>query len=717
MTDIDFSHPWILHGLWLAPAAFLWLLYAGRGYRRRWQMLIPARRGDALGGGSPSRLRLALKASLLAVALALMVLAAAGPRSGAGFEEAKTSGVDVLVAIDVSRSMEAEDVKPSRLVQAKREVLDLLKRMQGDRVGIIAFAGISFVQCPLTADYDTLRLFLDSLEPGVIPSQGTSMASAMNLAAVAFAKGSAAYSAGKALLVITDGEDQESGPVAAARKLREQDVLIYVMGIGTPEGAPIPLPEGGFKKDGSGQMVLSRLEEGKLMDITREGGGVYVRSVPGEGDLDRIWDQGIKKDLKSGERESGRRQKWNELFPWFLWPAVAALVLEYLLSPVGRRRRRALSPPSDGEGALTLRGFGILLSGWMAVGGVPVPGWGGEARAGDREDAAEAFTAGRYDEAVAAYLRAEVRSPHDEEIRYNRAVAQYRAGKYEDAEKGFASLLTARNADIAGKAAFNRGNAAAMAKNLDQAEASFREFLEKTPDSQEAKDNLAWVLGMQEQQKQQQQQEGQQNKEEQEKGQAGDSQSQDGSEQKESSEGGESGSSENASGAPDPSDSGRAEGKDSQAGEKASQDEGQGDPQKKESGQDEASEDGKKESRQGQGEPSAEQQDANDAVGGTEQGTSEIQDEAADGKAGGQAAEAMTPEEKKAAAAAAGEPQIMQQAGQEPSGQDGSVGSEGQLSRQAAERLLRRVGQRSQKVHVPVPGGKGKPEQQTNRDW
>ncbi|MBI3179407.1 MAG: VWA domain-containing protein [Deltaproteobacteria bacterium] len=266
-----------------------------------------------------------------------MVLALAGVKLGFTWEEVQRRGVDLVVALDVSDSMLVEDVesggKLTRLARAKREITDLLRMLEGDRVALVAFAGVAFTECPLTLDYGAAALFLDSLDTSLIPVKGTALGDAIRESMRAFKGGGNS----RAVLLITDGEDLTGEALAAAEEAKAQGVRIFTIGMGRDEGAPIPLPDGGFRRDSRGEIILSKLDEPTLQKIALTTGGRYVRSVTGDVDLESIYRQGVKATLEDQDLGARRRQRWEDRFQWLIGAALLALALEPLL-PERRRR-------------------------------------------------------------------------------------------------------------------------------------------------------------------------------------------------------------------------------------------------------------------------------------------------------------------------------------------------------------------------------------------
>ena len=271
------------------------------------------------------------KTIFVVLAILFLILALTRPRWGYQWEDLHQRGVDVIVALDVSSSMLAEDIKPNRLERAKRKISDLLDMMEGDRIGLVAFAGTSFVQCPLTLDYGAARLFLSAIDTQLIPVQGTALGNAIKTSVKAFRS---QEKKSKALILITDGEDQTGKALSAAKLAGDQGVKIYTIGIGGEIGAPLPNSSGagGFRKNQQGEVILSKLDETTLQQIALETGGSYVRSVTGDIDLNTIYKDQIKKHIEKKELKSERRKIWQERFQWFIFIALIFLVAETCLS-------------------------------------------------------------------------------------------------------------------------------------------------------------------------------------------------------------------------------------------------------------------------------------------------------------------------------------------------------------------------------------------------
>jgi Ca-activated chloride channel family protein len=284
-----------------------------------------------------SRGRQFWKYGLLVMGMLFLILALTGPQFGTVLEMARRKGVDVMMVLDLSRSMRAEDIKPSRLARAKHQIRGLLDLLEGDRVGLVVFAGKAFVQCPLTTDYGAVEIFLDILDAGSVPVQGTAIGDAVRLAMRSFDEGDLQH---KAVVLFTDGEDHVSQPLEAARAAAEQGVRIFAVGLGTPAGELIPEEQegGGFSyhKDERGNYVKTRLDESTLRQMALESDGDYFRSTLGGAELDAIHDQIAQMEQK--EIGSTRLTRYQERFQWPLFIALFCFFAETFLGDVRVRK-------------------------------------------------------------------------------------------------------------------------------------------------------------------------------------------------------------------------------------------------------------------------------------------------------------------------------------------------------------------------------------------
>ena len=327
--------------VWLPLAIPLaWALFALLRRRRAAlaQLVDPALLGVLAPNWNPARAKSRLVLRVLA--LALLVLALARPQWGFRWEEVRRKGLDLVVALDTSRSMMASDIKPTRLQQAKWGIRDLLRNLRGDRVGLVPFAGSSILQCPLTIDYAAFAMTLDDVYSGIIPKGGTAIEQALRTAVAAFP---ADRTADRVILLITDGEDHEGDPLALLPELKEKGIRVYTIGIGTLEGEMVPAGDGqgGYFKDRQGQIVKTALKEDVLQKLALGTGGTYVRSAPGDTGLERVFNESIA-NLKRSEQENRTAKIYEERFVWPIAAALLLLAWEALLSD--RRKTNGKEP-------------------------------------------------------------------------------------------------------------------------------------------------------------------------------------------------------------------------------------------------------------------------------------------------------------------------------------------------------------------------------------
>lgn len=267
-----------------------------------------------------------LKVSLLAVAWLFFTLGLTRPQLGARLKEHQTQGAEIMIALDVSNSMLAEDYSPNRLERSKLAISRIVDKLAGDRVGLVVFAGQAFVQLPITADYVSAKIFLSSINTESVPIQGTALAEALTSSAKSFSTQS---SRSRAIILITDGEDHEGDVQAAAQAIADEGIRIYCIGVGSPQGKPIP-KNGELMKDANGEIVVSRLDEAVLQEIAGIGGGKYVRAGNSEFGLNPIID-----DIREMDKEQFQSlvfEDFNEQYMYLFAIALFFLILEMLVS-------------------------------------------------------------------------------------------------------------------------------------------------------------------------------------------------------------------------------------------------------------------------------------------------------------------------------------------------------------------------------------------------
>jgi len=335
---IRFAHTEYLLALALLPVLALAYWWAQRSRRRGL-----ARFGNAAilrtlmpEAGTYKRF---LKFSLLALAFALAVLGLANPQIGTKMEEVKREGVDVMIALDVSNSMKAEDIKPNRLESAKQEVSHMLDKLQNDRIGLIVFGGESYLQLPLTADYSAARLILGTIDVDIVPVPGTAIGSAIKLSMKSFVEGEKKH---KVIILITDGENHEDDAIAAAKDAAADGAVVYAIGMGSPEGAPIPLYQNGvqtgYRKDNEGNTVLTKLDEPSLRQIADAGGGTFIRATNQQNELDAIFSE-----IQSMEKKEFGAKMFTEYEDRFQYALAFALLLIAAELFISERRNKWLA--------------------------------------------------------------------------------------------------------------------------------------------------------------------------------------------------------------------------------------------------------------------------------------------------------------------------------------------------------------------------------------
>lgn len=327
-------HPtylWTLIGVPLAIGLLLWAAWQRRkGLRAFGDLSVVSKLAESI-----SARRRRWKGALFVVGVTLIALALAGPRLGTKLREVKREGVDLVVALDVSLSMKAEDVSPSRLDRARNEIKKMLDELQGDRVGLVLFAGDAFVQCPLTTDYNAVRLFLDIADPSMIPTPGTNFGAAIRMAVRAFESSENKENAERptrALLIVSDGENHEGNLDALVKEARDAGITLYSAGVGETEGAPIPLYQygrlAGYKKDDNGRVVNTRLEEDALQELSR--GGAYFRIAGTSSSLTKL--TSALDRLEKTEFSADVFEEYEEQYQWPLLLGLVFLLAEVVIS-------------------------------------------------------------------------------------------------------------------------------------------------------------------------------------------------------------------------------------------------------------------------------------------------------------------------------------------------------------------------------------------------
>lgn len=268
---------------------------------------------------------------LFLFAFAMMIIGIVNPQVGTKLEEVKRKGADLMICLDVSNSMKAEDLQPNRLEKAKQAISKLLDKLEGDRIGIIVFGGEAYVQLPITTDYSAAKLFLESINTDMIPTQGTAIGAAIDLSIESFGKDEGKN---KAIVIITDGENHEDDAVKEAERAAEKGIAVHTIGMGSVEGAPIPIYKGsvreGFRKDKEGNTIVTKLDEKNLLDIASAGNGITVRASNSDAGLNNVLDA-INK-LEKKQFESKMYSDYEDRFQGFIAAAFLLLLIETFLT-------------------------------------------------------------------------------------------------------------------------------------------------------------------------------------------------------------------------------------------------------------------------------------------------------------------------------------------------------------------------------------------------
>jgi len=394
-----------------------------------------------------------VKFVLLLVGVACLFVALARPQVGFRWEEAHRRGIDILMAVDTSKSMMANDVQPSRLERARLGILDFVSKLEGDRVGLIPFAGTAFLMCPLTLDYDAFRQSLNALDTTLMPRGGTDIASAIREAEAAFDKDANH----RMLVLITDGEDLEGEALAAASAAAKRGMIIHTIGVGTPAGELIPMhaPGGGttFMKDEQGQVVKSRLDEGMLRKIADVTGGAYEPLGTQAEGLEAVY----RKKLSLVPKTEFARRMHKVPVERFEWPLLLALILLALEYGLGDRKRmprftrasvisagRRVVRPRQAAGAAA---SAVLLFAAMVPQASASP-----------QDAGKAYARGEYETAVEQYQEALTENPGDATLQFNTGAAAYKSGAFDAAAGMFDASLESEDLGLQHQAYYNLGN-------------------------------------------------------------------------------------------------------------------------------------------------------------------------------------------------------------------------------------------------------------------
>src|SRR3989440_3264194 len=436
---MSFGAPEWLWGLLLIPILMAFFIRAERLGLRRLQEFVSARLLPQLAG-TVNRPRRVVRFALQLLGLSFGLLSLAQPRWGYTFEDVKRKGLDLLIAVDTSRSMLSNDVAPNRLERVKLAAQELINELQGDRVGLIAFAGRAFLQAPLTIDYDAAVESINDLDTKTIPEGGTNISEAIALATQTFGKSAMGN---RALIIFTDGEELSGDAVSGAKKAADAGVRIFTVGVGTAQGSLIPVEgqsEAGFVKDARGQVVKSKLDENRLREIAQATGGIYLHLESGPQTMRQLYADGLSK-LKTAEIDARLSSRPIERYEWPLAGAIVALIASLFIND----RKRAQTPrrsPVKREVLVAASLLFVAAAEVNAVSGIDL------------------YNKGRYEDAYAQFkkdLQDNINPADMPKMQFDAGAAAYKLRNYDKALEAFSQSLVDRSPRLQEKSRYNLG--------------------------------------------------------------------------------------------------------------------------------------------------------------------------------------------------------------------------------------------------------------------
>ena len=488
---MTFGAPQWLWGLLLIPILIALFIRAEHRGLRRLQEFVSARLLPQLAG-TVNRPRRMVRFGLQLLGLSLALVSLAQPRWGYTFQDVKRKGLDLLIAVDTSRSMLSNDVQPDRLERVKLATQDLINELQGDRVGLIAFAGRAFLQAPLTIDYEAVMESINDLDTKTIPEGGTNISSAIDLATQSFGKSAAGN---RALIIFTDGEELSGDAVKTAKAAADQGVRIFTVGVGTPQGSLIPITsdngETAFVKDSSGQVVKSKLDEKPLQEIAQATGGFYLHLENGPRTMQQIYNEGLVK-MQAAEIDVRLSRRPIERYEWPLGAAIIALAFSILIGERKRVRERNYIPsPVKAISKAVGTALAIFCCQFAFA---TTPGL-------------EAYQNGKFEDAYSHFqetLKTHPQSRAEDKLQFDSGAAAYKLKDYGKALESFSQALLSLDTGLQSKSHYNLGNTLYQrgeAQKSDEKKLSdwtnaldhYEQTLKAEPQNKEAKDNYEYV--------------------------------------------------------------------------------------------------------------------------------------------------------------------------------------------------------------------------------
>ena len=493
---LQFEHPEYLWALLALPALVV-VFYALRRWKRNLLRRFVSQGLTHQLAPDLSAAKYSVKVVALLLGVGCLILAAANPQVGTRLEEVKREGIDLFVAMDVSLSMKCEDIRPSRLEKAKRDVSNLLGKLRGDRVGLIVFAGDAFVQFPLTSDYSAADLFISAVDVDAVPTPGTMIGSAIELALKSFTDDAPTQ---KAIIIVSDGENTEGDLASAIDDANKQGVKIYCVGMGTAEGAPIPIYNAAgdrtdYKRDRNGTIVVTKLDESMLQQIASATGGTFRRATSGGDEIDDIF-----KEISSLQKtEFGSKQitGFESKYQYPLAMAILFLLVEVLLS---ERRGTVLRLLRRFLPAVTVLCLAVLPSGQSVA----------QTHRDLVKKGNESFHKAQYGDAEADYKKALQVKPGSATANFNLGDAYYKQKRYQEAGRSFGTFASSpHEADARAKAFYNAGNSLFKENKFKESIEAYKQALRINPSDDDARYNLEMAKLRQQQQQQKNQKQNQ----------------------------------------------------------------------------------------------------------------------------------------------------------------------------------------------------------------
>ena len=475
-------------GLLAIPFVVALFLTAEKRGEKRLREFVSARLLPQLAG-TVNRFRRALRFALQLLGLAFALIALAQPRWGYTFQDVKRKGLDLLIAVDTSRSMLSNDVQPNRLERVKLAAQDLINELQGDRVGLIAFAGRAFLQAPLTIDYGAVVESINDLDTKTVPEGGTNISEAIALASRTFGKSAMGN---RALIIFTDGEELSGDAVKSAKAAADAGVRIFTVGVGTPQGSLIPISgedgETAFVKDSAGQVVKSKLDEKRLREVAQASGGFYLQLENGPRTMQQIYSEGLAQ-MQAAEFDVRLSRRPIERYEWPLGAALIALALSIL---IGERKRVRAPVRSRALLKLAPTAAALLLLSFQNA----------SASAG-----LQLYRDGKYAEAYRSFqedLKNHPDSAVKDKMQFDSGTAAYKMGDYDKAVEAFSEALLSREKSLQENSHFNTGRTLEERADMDKsdedaltdlknAQTHYEDALKLNPNNQAAKANLEAV--------------------------------------------------------------------------------------------------------------------------------------------------------------------------------------------------------------------------------